>query len=245
MHKQLIVFLAYSELDIIKTSFNSILRPEFDYFIVENKSTNSERIADYFIELRRDNPNILGYIQYSDNIAASAIDYFIQDFNELLCKYDYISITDGDFYMYDICDAMKEVRMGFNYTDCIVSSVKLYEGNNYGNPATRVVGTDHYIYNQQSKHPESYNPVPGITSNCFITFKPTFLEKLKEIHYIDTTIYQVVESIQGRWYITTKNEAYHLTWDLYIDDHPYFEWKKAVIHNIWDIKPRVEYKQII
>ena len=246
--KHIIVFLAYSELDIIKTSFDSILSPEFDYFIVENGSKNSESIANYFKDLHKTNSNIKGYIQYTDNLAASALDYFLEDFHGVLSEYDFITITDGDFYVHDVIDMMCEVRSAFTYTDCCVSSVKLYMGNDYSRPMNgfeRVIGTDIYDEIQKGRMHQTYNPQPGFTSNCFITFQPAFLDELKKIHYIDTSIYNITVGLCKRWYVTEKHDAYHLTWDLYTDGHPYYEWKKDVINHIWDIKPRVEYKKII
>ena len=42
------VFLAFQNVEIIKTSFDSMYVEGVDYFIVENPSENSKQIEEYF-----------------------------------------------------------------------------------------------------------------------------------------------------------------------------------------------------
>lgn len=241
VNRHLIVFLAFSETDIIKDSFETVCCENFDYFIIENKSDNSDKIRDYFLKKKESADNIIGYIQFKENISATAIDSFLIDFDYLIKQYEYVTITDGDFYMYDFKDTMVEVLCGFNNPKCLVSSVGLYLANNYGNNPHRLIGTDHYIKNQTDRLVLPHNNVQGITSNCFLTFKTCNMEFLKHIHYIDTYINSKVYSMGGIWLKTSRNQAYHLTWDLYIDGNPYYEWKKKVIGTIWNKVAPVDY----
>jgi len=238
----LIVFLAFSEVDIIKKSFDSVHNEKFDYFIVENKSENSDKIRDYFLQKKQSHSNLVGYIQFVENISATALDCFLEDFDSLIKKYKYLTITDGDFFVYDINDAMEELRKAFHDPRCFVSSIGLYMKNNYTNNSSRLIGTEHYITDQSARArrtPHSYQV--QMTSNCFVTFKTDNLEFLKKIHYIDTKIYSTVGQLGGLWFKCLKNQAYHLTWDLYVDGNPYYEWKKNVLATIWDKKNRTDY----
>jgi hypothetical protein len=241
MNNHLIVFLAFSEVDIIKKSFESIINPSFDYFIVENKSENSKIISKYFINQKSIFNNIKGYIQFKENISATAIDCFLKDFDILIKQYEYVTITDGDFFMFNFKDAMVEVINAFNNPKCFVSSVSLYLANNYGDNSNRLIGTEYYIKDQNNRASIPYGNIQGITSNCFLTFKTSNMEFLKQIHYVDTHIYSKIHTIDGIWLKTNKNQAYHLTWDLYIDGNPYYEWKKKVIGVIWDKMPEIGY----
>jgi hypothetical protein len=241
MNNHLIVFLAFSEVDIIQTSFESIHNSSFDYFIVENKSDNSDKISEYFINKKQIFDNIVGYIQFKENISATAIDSFLINFDYIIKQYEYVTITDGDFFMFDFKDTMVEVLGGFNNPKCLVSSVSLYLVNNYGNNPHRLIGTDYYIKNQNDRLVLPHGNIQGITSNCFLTFKTSNMNFLKEIHYIDTYISSKIHSIGGIWLKTNRNQAYHLTWDLYIDGNPYYEWKKKVIGTIWNKVTPVDY----
>ena len=46
--KHIIVFLAFENLDIVKTSFDSIKTANADFFVIENHSENSHLIKEYF-----------------------------------------------------------------------------------------------------------------------------------------------------------------------------------------------------
>jgi hypothetical protein len=241
MNNHLIVFLAFSEVDIFKKSFDSVINTSFDYFIVENKSENTKIISEYFIHQKNIFDNIVGYIQFIENISATAIDCFLKDFDTLVKQYEYVTITDGDFFMFDFKDTMIEVINAFNNTNCLVSSVSLYLANDYRNNPNRLIGTEYYIKNQTDRLSIPHGNTRGITSNCFLTFKTSSIDFLKQTHYIDTYISSKIHNLGGIWLKTNKNQAYHLTWDLYIDGNPYYEWKKKVIGTIWDTVPEVDY----
>jgi len=241
MNKHLIVVLVFSEVDIIKTSFDSIHHEHFDYFIIENKSINSNKIKEYFLEKKDKFSNIVGYIQFEENISATAIDCFLKDFESFIKQYEYLTITDGDFYMYDIYDAIHENILAFNDSKCMISSIPLYMQNNYTDNSNRIIGLDNYNKMQLERIfiPPSHKS--GITSCSFLTFKTNNMDFLKTIHFIDTTIHHTVNRIGGKWLVALKNQSYHLTWDLYVDGNPYYEWKKEVVRHIWHLKPIVNY----
>lgn len=242
MKNHLIVLIVFSEFDFIKECFESIYSDKYEYFIIENKSDNTDKISEYFINTS--NKNIVGYISFVENISATAVNVFIRDFDELIKQYKYLTITDGDFFVYNIEDLINENILGLENNKCFVSSTGLFLENNYTNKK-RIIGIDNYINKQKQRLDLPHSHRNGITSNSFLTFKTNNIEFLKEIHYVDTNIHKKVKEIGGNWLVSQKNQTYHLTWDLYIDGNPYYEWKKKVIANIWDPKKECDYIKFI
>lgn len=223
--KHIVVFLAFENFDIIKTSFDSIKIADADFFVIENQSQNSNIIKEYFL-----NQNLKGYIQFQENAAANAMNIFIRDYYDLLSEYDYITFTDGDIFCHNINDTFNEIFEQFHNTNCIISSCDLWLGNLYTNQIKK--GINDYVIDMNNNVKNNNNI--GQTGNTLVTLKNSHLYLLRDIHYVDTIINSKIETIGGIWYRTTKNIAYHLTWDLYVDGNKYYEWKKQVYPQIWD-----------
>jgi hypothetical protein len=240
--KHIIVFLAFENLDIIKTSFDSIKDANADFFVVENKSENSDAIKKYFL-----GEKLIGYIQFEKNARANAMNVFVKDFYALLLKYDFITITDGDLFVYDIKDTFSEIISTFSHPDCYVCGASLYMGNNYLNiGSNRVVGTQPYIDHMKSKTGVKPASTFGRTGGYLLTFSNKTLFLIKDIHFIDTNIFNRVNNNGGKCFRTTKNVAYHLTWDLYFDGNPYYENKKNNLAQIWAKSDEdFKYKKIV
>jgi sugar O-acyltransferase (sialic acid O-acetyltransferase NeuD family) len=225
--KHICVFLAFNNPEHVQISFDSLYMDNVDYFIIENPSENSKKISEYFKTKK-----LKGYIQFEKNVAANAVNTFIINYRELLLEYDYITITDGDIYVHNIEDTFNELKSGLEITNSLVSSVDLYMGNNYTNNPNRVIGTNYYddfMVNSQ----KSFGCIYGNTGNFLLTIKRENIDIIENIHYIDTYINSRVLNLGKIWVKTNKNLGYHLTWDSYIDDNPYYEWKKAVYPSIW------------
>jgi hypothetical protein len=227
--KHIIVFIAFENLDIIKTSFDSLKTANSDFFVVENQSENSNEIKKYFM-----NQKLKGYIQFEKNAAANAMNVFVRDYYELLSQYDFITITDGDLFFYDIKETLKEIITTFERPECYVCGASLYQGNSYLNIGpNRVIGIQPYIDHMKNK--AGVKPVSevGRTGAYLLTFTNKKLFLIKDIHFIDTNIFNNANKNGGQCFRTTKNVAYHLTWDIYIDGNPYYENKKKNINQIW------------
>jgi hypothetical protein len=227
--KHIIVFLAFENLDIVKTSFDSIKTANADFFVIENHSENSHLIKEYF-----SGENLIGYIQFEKNARANALNVFVRDYYDLLSKYDFITITDGDIFVYDIKETFGEIISAFNHPQCYVSGVSLYSGNNYLNiGSNRIVGIQPYIDHMMSKVNIESASTFGKTGCVLLTFSNKTLFLIKDIHFIDTNIFNKANRNGGVSFKTTKNLAYHLTWDLYFDGNPYYENKKKNLVEIW------------
>lgn len=237
MKNHLIVFIAFKHVDIIKSSLESIIKYEnSDVYIVENKSENSPELEGYFV-----NKNIKGYVQFEDNIANSAITIFIRDFWDLITKYEYVTITDGDLFIADINETFKEILNAFKNPETIVSSADLWQGNNHLNEIR--LSQKEYLQDSISNN-RNCNSVEGITGGFLMTIQNKHLDVLRGYLFVDNHLAQKVNEMQGRWFKTNKNIAYHLTWDLYYEGNEYFEWKKQVYDKIWFTEKQCNYKII-
>jgi sugar O-acyltransferase (sialic acid O-acetyltransferase NeuD family) len=238
--KHICIFLAFNNPEHIKISFDSLYLDDVDYFIIENPSKNSKKISEYFKTKK-----LKGYIQFEKNVAANAVNTFIINYREMLLEYDYVTITDGDIYVHDIENTFNEIKAGLEIPDSLVASLDLYMCNYYENNPTRLIGTKYYddfMINNDNK----FGCVIGNTGNFLVTIKIQNLFIIENIHYIDTNIYKRILDLKKNWVKTNKNLGYHLTWDLYIDNNPYYEWKKEVYPSIWvETKEICKFKNMI
>jgi hypothetical protein len=236
--KHLCILIVYDNINEIKLCFESIYQDNIDFFIIENKSENTEKIKEYFLQ-----KNLKGYILFEKNIAANAVNIFIRDFYELMHEYDYITLTDGDFYVYDSKSLFNELILNLNNKNVVISSADLYLQNNY-NRNDRIVGIDYYIDMMKNRKVENGYNVKH-TANNFVTLKKENLFLLKNLYYLDTNLINKVKEIEKIWVATKNNLVYHLTWDLYFDGNPYYEFKKKHIDKIWKIMEDSTYQKII
>lgn len=237
MKKHLIVFLAYQHLDIVSKSFESIKDADADIFIVENQSENSDLILDYFKDKK-----YIGYIQFHENVANSAMNIFIADYWELIQQYEYVTFTDGDLYVQDVKAMFDEIFDAFKNPEVAISSADLWQGNNYLN--LERLGLEMFI--KESEYNESsFGSIQGHTGNFFITVKHQDIALLKQCKlYLDSFLAETVNSMNKKWFKTNKNKVYHLTWDLYFNGNPYYEFKKQVFDKIWFKEHFSEYNVI-
>ena len=226
MKKHLIVFLAYQHLDIVSKSFESIKDADADIFIVENQSENSNLILDYFKDKKH-----IGYIQFHENVANSAMNIFIADYWELIQQYEYVTFTDGDLYVQDVKAMFDEIFDAFKNPEVIISSAELWQGNNYTNSVR--LGLESFV-NESKCNKALFGSVQGHTGNFFITVKHQDINlfRLNKL-YLDSFLAQTVNGLNRSWYKVNRNKVYHLTWDLYVEGNPYFEFKKQVFNTIW------------
>jgi hypothetical protein len=237
MKKHLIVFIAFKHFDIVKDSFESISNYEdADVFVVENNSENSIQFENYFKDKKQ-----IGYIQFETNIANSAITIFIREFWDLIVQYEYVTITDGDLFIANINETFKEVIDAFKDPQIIVSSVDLWQGNIYLNEVR--LSEKEYLEDSLVNQRE-FGSVEGITGAFLITIQNKDLEAIRGYLFVDNYLANKVNNMQGKWFKTNKNLAYHLTWDLYYEGNEYFEFKKQVFDKIWFIEKHCNYKII-
>lgn len=248
MNKHILIFFCFNNVEHIKMSFDSMYQSDIDYFVVENISNYSEEIKNYFLLKKGTCDNVVGYIQFEKNIVANAINIFLRKYGDFLRNYDYITITDGDYYIFDMKSTMQEILSAFGHSDCAISSVDLYPYSNWRHP-NRVIGTDHYIDYMKKRDTINPNCGIGIGVPALMTLQKKDLFVLETIYYYDGNIRSKVSSIGKSWYITTKNLAYHLTDDLCYDavrGDEYMTWKRSQDREkLWHVTEESDYKVII
>jgi hypothetical protein len=230
MVKHISVLFCYNNFNHIKKCYESLKTSGVDFFVVENKSENSDDILNFFI-----NEKLIGYIQFEENITYKAMEIFIKDYYNLLNEYDYITFTDCDLLLEDSVETFNEIKKNLEFDNVLISCVDL-SLNNY--PTHINLG---------------YNWIPKpISENQY------FIECLTGIHlctskkinlslflgkFLDSNIAERVYERGGIWVKTKISKAIHLTWDLYFDGNNYYEYKKNT-DNIWNHNRVCDYKKI-
>lgn len=247
MNKHILVFFCFNNVEHIKISFDSMYQSNIDYFIVENKSNYSEAIKDYFLEQKKTRENIVGYIQFEKNIVANAMNIFFKDYIDLLKQYEYITITDGDYYVYDMKSTVEELLMAFNHPNCAASSAERYPYSNWRHP-NRVIGVEHYVDFMKKRENIAPNNIVGIGTFSLMTIKKQNLEIIENVFFNDGNIRNKVSQKFGSWYLTVKNQCYHLTDECCYDEFTgdaYMTWKRNIGHKIWSVNEDSDYVIII
>jgi hypothetical protein len=227
--KHICIFFIYHNIEHIIESFESIQKSDVDYFIVENKSNNSEQIEKYFSTKK-----LKGYIQFQKNISNNAIQTFLADYKNLLLDYDYITITDGDLKVEDATSTFEELIKNLNIEEKIGRSVGVscvdLELSNFPH---HVPGSEKWLPYYNCKETEEYIECPsGIH---LMTIKIENIDFLyQKWGFRDITIKDYVYSKGYKWVTTKINKAYHLTWDLYYEGNPYYDDKmKQLRRRLW------------
>lgn len=226
------VFICFNNVEHIIKSFDSIYRKDTDYFIIENKSDNSSLIENYFINKRDD---IGKYIQFNKNISNNAMSIFIKDFNKILKEYSYVTITDGDLYVQDIQSTFQEIFKNLSYPEVLISCVDLSMNN-----LPDVPGANSWI--PQGTQIRDY--ISCFTGIHLMTVKAENFYILEKDKFVDSYFHQITLFLNKIWAKTLINKAYHLTWDLYTENNPYY---LAKLHtpNIWNHERISDYRIII
>lgn len=253
--KHLVVFLAFRELDVIKKSFESIENISSDIFIIENKSENSDEIEEYF---KSKSNSLIGYIQFNENVENSSVPLFNKAYKDLVKSYEYVTYTDGDLYVYNAEEMFREIIEGLKNSNVMVSSSRIWLKNHHLlengkddlKPLELRGNFDDFLEEQKVNDYEfgcKFAPSGlGLKGHYFVTFRSRDLDHIFKIPlYIDGSIYAKVWELKKEWHITNKNIAYHMSWDLYYEGSPYYEWKKENYKTIWRYVKESDFRVII
>lgn len=254
LKKHLIVFLAFREVDIIKKSFESIENVSSDIFVIENKSENSDEIEEYF---KSKSKSLIGYIQFNENTENSSIPLFNKAFKDLVKSYEYITYTDGDLYAYDAEEMFREIIEGFKKPHVMVCSSMIWTKNHHLlengkddlKPLELRGNFDEFIEEQRNNDREFgcvHVPIGLTTGHFFVTYRNRDLDHIFKIPlYSDGSIYAKTWELKKEWHMTNKNISYHMSWDLYHEDNPYYKWKRENRKTIWRHIKQSDFRVII
>jgi hypothetical protein len=166
----------------------------------------------------------------------------LNDYWSMVCEYEYLTITDGDLYVYDINETFNEIILALSNSEIGVASADLWQGNNYIYQERK--GLTEYI--SDSKNNETkFGCIEGNTGAFFITLRNENFYILKDLLFVDSYLYHKLTAFQKKWFKTRKNLVYHLTWDLYVEGNEYFEYKKQVYDKIFFQEKHSNHTKII
>jgi len=232
MKSHICILICYNNTEHIINCFESLKSDNVDFFIIENYSKNSTDIESYFKKQK-----LVGYIQFESNISFRAVERFIKDYHELINSYDYITISDCDLQVQNSADVFSELIKNLNLPNVGISCVDLSLDN-----------FPHHIPNSNIWLPlplsETKDYIECDTGVHLCTMKKENLHLLLGT-FIDQHIRARTRNSNLKWVKTKKNKAIHLTWNLYVDGNPYYEYKKLNTSIIWNHLNTSEYKVII
>jgi hypothetical protein len=224
------VLICFKNLEHIIKCYESFYNSDIDFFIIENYSNNSEKIKEYFID-----KNIIGYLQFEDNISHKAVSTFITDYENLLNKYEYITFSDSDLTVENSKETFNEIIKNLNLENVMVSCVDLTMVN-----LPNVPGSQSWIPSPLNVTDEYIEGASGVH---MMTIKQENFELIKNIKFLDSVLKKKVYRNKKKWVKTLKNKAYHLTWDLYFEGSDYYKFKLSN-PDIWNHENTCDYKII-
>jgi hypothetical protein len=205
MKEHICIVLCFHNYEHIVTCFENIYSPDIDYFVIENKSKYSDKISEYFLSKK-----LIGYLQFDENIADSAMKIGIQILRSLLKEYKYITLTDCDLEIADIGSTFREIKHILDLPHIGVCAIDLKMDNfphDQAKPSdwipAAICETEDYI--------------EVATGGYLMTLKSENMDIITLPQFaVDGDFYRACTVQLGlKWVKTKINKAKHLTWDLY------------------------------
>lgn len=230
MNRHICILICFNNVEHIKKCYESLYSESIDFFIVENYSSNSEKIKEFFID-----KNIIGYIQFEKNITHKAVSIFISNYVNILDQYEYITFSDCDLIVDNSEQTFEEIIKNLEFKDVIISCVDIKMSN-----LPKVPNSNNWIPKPLNVTNEY---IEGACGTHLMTFKRENIWLIKNTKFLDSIIRDRVYNNNKKWVKTLKNKAYHLTWDLYFDGSDYYDYK---LNNsdIWNHDNFCDYKTI-
>jgi len=233
MKKHICILFCFNNIDHIIQCYESLETSSVDFFVIENKSENSDRISTYF-----KSKSLVGYIQFESNISNNAISIFLRDYQYLLQQYDYITITDCDLLVTNSDTAFSEIIKNIELPGVGISCIDL----SMDNFPSHVPGSGGWLpvpYNVT----DEYIECP--TGGYLLTIKQCDLDILyARPIFVDGELLSVVYNRGQKWVKTLHSKAIHLTWDLYVPGNSYYDFKLQN-PNIWNQGTLCNYVKLI
>jgi hypothetical protein len=93
------------------------------------------------------------------------------------------------------------------------------------------------------------NGIPAYPTGPFLDGNPSLATDQNAIFkiplYSDGSIYAKAWELKKEWHMTTRNISYHMSWDLYHEDNPYYQWKRSNRKTIWRFVKESDFRVII
>lgn len=231
-YKHIVILICYNNFEHIVQCFESIKNLPFDFFIIENYSNNSIAIQEYFKK-----EDLIGYVQFEENISNNAVDVIKNDYSELINSYEYITFSDCDLLPNNSVDLFNEIYKILEHNQVGVCGTSLLSDNLPNIPNS----------SWWTGHPISINfdYINMNTGIWFITIKQRNYHIVENVKFKDSTWCNSIREKKLIWAATKINKVKHLTWDLFYDGNEYYEFKKKSFKDIWNHNNFCNYKVIL
>ncbi|MCX7954409.1 MAG: hypothetical protein N3A01_04365 [Bacteroidales bacterium] len=216
-------------LERVKKNYNSI-----DIVAIENKSKNSKiihQLVKSFID-----KNIIERLYYfNKNLTNNAFELVLKIEQNIIKKYNYICITDGDLIANNYNFLSEQIKILQDENNIVGVSISL----DYRNLPTQTFPECYKWKEIDMKIKENY--IEGISGIWFFTLKTNFvLSFLKYIKkrntvFVDSQIYNFAKINNYKIVKTKYSKAIHLTWYRYQNfNHIYTKFKIRFSKKIWN-----------
>lgn len=236
MKKHICLLFCFRNTEHIKKCFDCLQTGFTDFFIIENKSENSDEIKDFFLF---NSDNIVGYYQFEDNITNNAITITLKKIKPLLQQYEYVTISDCDLYVKDPVSVFEEIFKNLYFSDVIFSAVDL--SNKYRPPKE--------VWKTSNKPPIDLNDkyIESFTGAWLLTLLNKNIDWLYCVsHFKDSLLHRKIKVAGKKWVKTLNNKADHLTWELCYEGSEYVNLKNTMGRKaMWSHNKVCGYKEII
>lgn len=235
MEKIPCVVLVYYNVDIIKESLDFLLKlgNELEFFVIENKSINTEKeIKPYLMNLLK-TKQISMYVEFLDNISNNAVEEFFEMNIIDLHKSENIIITDGDIKGNSL-DWLSEEKSILNKHSKVFACGVDFISDNL--PLRQFEDAINWIV----KPINIYNDYLECPTGMHLLFMKTdelrkFLRYMKnnKLKFKDSIILNYCYNVLGKkWAKTRNNKFIHLTWNVYSNlNNPYTKYKMSKSHD--------------
>lgn len=227
-HKIPCIVLVYDQTDIIAKSLSFLIRhyKDLDIYVVENPSSNSDKISKLVSDVAKTG-NIKAHYRLEENITGNAYALIAEELREKIYKSKYVLITDGDVTC-DNTEWLKEELMILDkHQDVWCCGISMDLSNL---PLQTFPDARSWIPNDISIQVDYYETITGI--HLLLNRTKDFFEFLdwktqQGLNFVDGNMHKYCYDMKHKkWARTKQAQAYHLTWDLYADArHPYTKMK--------------------
>jgi len=223
-NKILCYVLVFDQIEIIQKSLDSLTRHAnaLDIVVIENPSKNTPAIREIINQYTQQGL-LARYYLFEDNITSRAYDIILEKEREIIKRYKYVIVTDGDVSSNNNWIAEEKRALTFNPSLFCIGIT--FDMNNL--PLKTFPDASGWIPPDISRG--GIGHVEALTGMHCVMFRTpgllSFLDYKNEhnINFIDDNIKQYVyQTLHQKWGRTKKARGVHLTWDLYHDlNHPY------------------------
>lgn len=221
--KVLCYVLIYGEASVIRRSLDSItgLSDYLDIVLIENPSDQTPEVST-FIQHLADKGKISAHYLFDHNISNNAYNTVLTAELARIRRSPFVIVSDGDLEINKPKRWLHEAEQVMKHSEVFACGISLSKANL---PLKAFPEADQWI----PPDINSSGPYIEARTGCHLLFfRGKELAKFldwshhQKSFFVDGELHRFCYEVLGKKWARTKNEAYHITWDLYSDtSHPY------------------------